>query len=73
MSDFSSKPIPKAEGARPLLESTNRGFLRGQLVGVVGRYATFSKQSPFAALVALKTLAAELSQADLRDLDCEKP
>jgi hypothetical protein len=69
-SDLSSEPLPNATGPRPLLESANRDFLRNQCTHVVRRYAAFSKQSPFAALVALKAMARELSEADLRDLDC---
>jgi hypothetical protein len=65
MNDLSPESIPNATGLRPLLESTNRGFLQGELIGVVDRYAAFSQQGRVAALVALKIKAAELSEADL--------
>jgi hypothetical protein len=70
MSDLSSEPLPNATGPRPLFESNFRSFMRGRLVHVVGQYADLMRQSPVAALVALKVMARELSEADLRDLDC---
>jgi hypothetical protein len=73
VSDFSSELIPNAAGPRPLFESNFRSFMRGRLVHVVGQYADLTRQSPVAALVALKAMACELSEADLRALDREQP
>jgi hypothetical protein len=73
MSKFPSEPIPCATGLRPLLEAHNRAFLRDDLIVVAKRYAANSKQSEFAALVAVKITVGELSEADLRARDCEQP
>jgi hypothetical protein len=73
MSEFPSKPIPCAAGLRPLHEAHNRASLRVDLIGVTKRYAANSKQGEFAALVAVKIAAAELSEADLHASDREQP
>jgi hypothetical protein len=73
MSSLRSKPFPNAVGLRPIHEPMFRSFLRGQLITVVERYAAISKQSRFASLIALKIMAAEMSEADLCTPDSELP